>query len=390
MNRTQQGVITLLKCAITGENSKLPEEFDLEAVYPELKKHSMDALLCEGAMHCGLSVRQPVMQTLFQRYAQELRRSEGQLRELQRIFAAFEENGIDYLPLKGSKMKLLYPKAELRYMSDADILIRVEQYGRIQGLMKNLGFQFQGESDHELKWTSPQLFLELHKRLIPTDEGEFWNCFGDGWELSQRQEGTRYRMSPEDEWLFLFTHVTKHFLYGGIGCRYIVDLWVHLRSNPQMDEAYLQEKLEALHLREFHDNIRTLISVWFEDAPSDQKTDILTDFIFDSGSWGTAKAKVVSLAVRDSRQLTGIRGKLAYFLRIAFPGVMMLREKYTVLKYAPWMLPVVWLYRPIYKLLFERKDVGAQQEKLSMVTTESMKGWHMFLEYAGLSYHHKD
>ena len=38
MNTMQQGVITLLRSAITGEKLPLPGGFDLEAVYPELKK----------------------------------------------------------------------------------------------------------------------------------------------------------------------------------------------------------------------------------------------------------------------------------------------------------------------------------------------------------------
>ena len=64
MNTMQQGVITLLRSAITGEKLALPEGFDLEGAYPELKKHHMDAMLYEGAVRCGISKQLPVMQQL--------------------------------------------------------------------------------------------------------------------------------------------------------------------------------------------------------------------------------------------------------------------------------------------------------------------------------------
>ena len=127
MTTTQQSIITLLKSAITGEPYPLPDDFDLAAIYPQVKKHHMDALLYEGAVRCGIPRKDPVMQELFQRYCRSLLVSEGQMGEVARIFAAFDAAGIDYLPLKGVNMKPRYPKPELRSMGDADILIRTEQ-----------------------------------------------------------------------------------------------------------------------------------------------------------------------------------------------------------------------------------------------------------------------
>ena len=43
-------------------------------------------------------------------------------------FTIAEENGIDYLPLKGYNLKKLYPKPELRTMGDADVLIRLADF----------------------------------------------------------------------------------------------------------------------------------------------------------------------------------------------------------------------------------------------------------------------
>lgn len=387
MNTMQQGVITLLRSAITGEKLPLPEGFDLEAAYPALKPHHMDAMLYDGAVRCGISRQLPVMQTLFQHYCGALLVSEGQMGELAKLFAAFDENQIDYMPLKGSKMKALYPKPELRTMGDADILIRVEQYDDIVPIMESLGFVFKGESNHELNWQSGKLYVELHKRLIPSYNKDFYKYFETGWQMAQPQAGSRYTMSPEDEWIFQFTHFAKHFRDGGIGCRYVVDLWVYLRNHANLDQAYLIEKLEELRLLEFYDNIRALIAVWFGDAPGDEKTDALTDYIFASGSWGAQKSRVVSRGVCESKHLNGARGKLRYLRKTAFPGVEDLRGKYTILQKAPWTLPLVWLYRPFYKAFSQSGDIKRQMKNLEMLTTDNLQQHQQFLNAMGLDYH---
>ena len=58
-------------------------------------------------------------------------------------------------------------------------------------------------------------------------------------------------MTPEDEFIYLFTHFAKHYRDGGIGCRYVVDLWVFLRNNPTMDPEKIKRELDKLQLREF-------------------------------------------------------------------------------------------------------------------------------------------
>lgn len=388
MNAMQQGVITLLKSAVTGEKLDLPEGFDLEAAYPELKKHNMDALLYEGAVRCGISKQLPVMQQLFRKSCLQLMTVESQQRKIRELFEAFEANGIEYLPLKGCRMRGLYPKPALRYMGDADILIRQEQYDRIAPVMDLLGFVDKGESDHEIKWKNPELYVELHKHLIPSYNEDFYRYYGSGWQLAAHREGCCWTMKPEDEWIFLVTHFAKHFRDGGIGCRYVLDLWMFRRHHQEMDEAYIGRELEKLKLWEFHDNVRRLIRIWFENLSADSKADAMTEYIFASGSWGVAVSKAVSVAVRDSRRSEQAKEeKLKYLLRIAFPSVDMLKDKYTILKTCPWLLPVVWVIRPFYKLLWERKSLLRHRENLRSLTEEKLDERRALLRMLGIDFH---
>lgn len=387
MNTLHKGITTLLRSAITGEKCTLPEGFSLEEAYPQVKNHHMDTLLYEGALVCGISRKLPVMQLLFQRYCRAFFISEGQIQQLEKLFSAFEEKKIAYMPLKGSKMKYCYPKHELRTMGDADILIRMEQYEQIVPIMEKLGFSFKAESDHELVWWNSKLLVELHKRLIPSYNKDFYNYFGIGWQLAVKESGSRYTMRPEDEWIFMVTHFSKHFRDGGIGCRHVVDLWVYLRSHPNLDMEYVKKELKQLELLAFYENLCDVIRLWFEDGGETSATEAITEFIFASGSWGDISSRMLSWTVRDLKRPTATGGKRMYLLRLAFPGVVMLRGKYTILRKAPWLLPVVWIYRPFYKLLFERKDLRKRQAEVNGLSDEKIKTRQDFLDAVGLDYH---
>ena len=387
MTITQQGITALLKAAITQTPQPLPEGFDLAAAFAPLKKHHMSTLLYDGAVRCGIPREEPIMQKLFQRYCRSLLVSEGQMKEFSRICAAFEENGIDYMPLKGTNMKPRYPSPELRMMGDADILIRLDQYDRIIPVMEELGFWAKHESDHELVWISGGLYVELHKRLIPSYNKDLHPYFGNGWKFAKGREGHRHFMLPDDEMIYLFTHFAKHYRDGGIGCRHVLDLWVYRRSQGKLNEPYIRAELKKLRLLEFYDNILSLLNVWFEDAPATEKTDFMTDFVFGSGSWGDKESKMASQGVRDTRR-TGstVEGRLRYIFAIAFPPLHFLRMKYTILKTHPWMLPLVWLYRPFYKFFRERDSLKKHSRAMGLLTPKNIETRHEALNYVGLDY----
>ena len=387
MKQSHIGILTLLKSAIIQQKIALPEGFQLQDADEHINRHHIASLIYEGALLCNIPQNDIRLLQLFQKYCKALQVSERQLRELERIYNAFEENGIDYMPLKGCKMKALYPKPELRNMVDADILIRTEQYDKIRSVMQSLQFTEGEETVHELVWKSDALYLELHKHLIPSYNRDFYGYFGEGWARAKLLRGTQYTMTPEDEFIFLFTHFAKHYRDGGIGCRHVVDLWVFLRSHPELDLDYIQTELKKLQLLDFYRNIRRLISTWFEDQESDSRTDFLTEFIFASGSFGQIENRVLSRAVRDANHsVLGFSGKLLYLWQTAFPGIKILREKYTILKKHPYMLPLVWLIRPFYKVLFEWRSLRQQQRNLAAFDEDGMENHQKMLHYVGLDY----
>lgn len=389
MNVIQKGIIALIKSAITSECQELPSDFDLEVAYPIVQKHHMEAMIYDGAVRCGIDRKSEVMKKLFKNYYQAMLRSEGQMQDVVRIFEAFEANRIDYMPLKGCKMKHLYPKPELRTMGDADILIRMDQYDRIIPLMEALGFTAIKESIHELVWQSEKLYLELHKCVIPKDHGDLYDNHQDGWESAKIQTGYCYAMIPEDELIFLFAHFTKHYRLGGVGCRHLADLWVYLRANPTLNQTYIEQELREVGLLEFYRNVRRVIAVWFEEESSNEKTDFITEIIFNNGSWGTASSATLSRAVRFSSDASEEgHGKLRYVLQTLFPTRSQLQYKYhfKLLDKMPFLLPVAWIIRLFDKVFVDRDSFKRQKNFLKVVKQDNIDEMKQALDYVGLRY----
>ena len=320
MNTTQQGIITLLKSAVTGEVYSLPDGFSMEDACGIIKKQGLVPLAYEGAVRCGLSRKDPIMEDLFRNYYTVLLRSERQMEKVNRLFREFEEAGIDYLPFKGCVMKALYPKPELRIMGDADILIRIEQYEQIKPILTELGFKMKLESDCELVWVNQDLYLELHICMVQPSQRDFFDYFGDGWDRAVKTGAFRYGFAPEDMYVYLFMHFTKHYRSGGIGCRHVVDLWMFRRANPHMDRDYVNRELEKLQLRQFHDHCDALLDVWFGDGQQTDVTAFISRRIFSGGSWGNAKDYQIFQELTKHRKPHTIKhSRWYYVIHLAFP-----------------------------------------------------------------------
>lgn len=388
MNITQQGIIALLQSAVTGEKHALPEGFSLEEAYELIKKQGLMTLAYDGAVLCGFSRNHPVMEELFRSYCSVFLRCERQTAKVNALLGAFEEAGIDHLPFKGCVMKQLYPKPELRVMGDADILIRLEQYENIKPILISFGFVLETESECELIWSHPDLYLELHQCMVQPSQHDFYPYFGDGWGRAVRIAGHRYGLTPEDMYIYLFMHFTKHYRSGGIGCRHVVDLWIYRRANPTMDWDYVDAELEKLQLRQFHENFDRLLDTWFGSGQPDPVTEFISARIFSGGSWGNAKDYHVFLELTKLKKPDLVKNsRLQYIIRLVFPPLRQMQKKYPILNRFPFLLPAAWIVRGLAVLLYHREKLDTAVKTGSMISDDALNAHQEALRMVGLEWH---
>lgn len=388
MNVLHQGILALVKSALTGTKTSLPEDFVPEMADSCIREQSLLPMVLQGAYVCGLPMATEQMQQYQKQYFRILHHSQLQTRALKQVFAAFEENEIDYLPLKGCVLKDLYPQPEMRMMGDADVLIRMEQYPKICRILESLGFVPGKESHHELPWKRSDLYLELHKSLVPETEKEFYKYFGIGWQKAVLQQGHRYMLGAEDAFLFLFTHMAKHYRWRGIGSRQFLDLYVFRNAHPDMDEDYIESGMERMHLLEFYRNTKKLLKVWFEEALSDEKSDYMTDYIFSGGNWGLHENSVYGAQLKMHSGGKAVRHtKRKELWDAVFPSLNRMRYRFPVLQKWPGLYPLFWPVRWL-QLIFQTPHIIMRKLRIvKKLDDDKVRLRRQALNFVGLDFY---
>ena len=97
-------------------------------------------------------------------------RDTAQVEERRFIRKKFSEENIDFIFLKGSHLKELYPVPEIRYMVDMDVLVHPKDLEKGSRIMLEQGFEQYKDNDKDIIFTKkPCLTIELHQMLFIED-----------------------------------------------------------------------------------------------------------------------------------------------------------------------------------------------------------------------------
>ena len=390
MHDVQRDMINLIRSGLTGQKHPIRPDFSLEHALPFIAAHNLATLCYYGAIANEIDATSPAMKELFGTVCYHVYCNEQQMKLAKQIFALFDQEKIDYMPLKGILLKDLYPRPEMRVMGDIDVLIKTEQYKNIKPIMHQLSFQEFAESDHELIWSHNEFHVELHKRLIPSYNEDFYSYFGDGWQLAKKKSATLYAMTDEDMLIYLFTHFAKHYRDGGIGIKQTVDLWLFREKHLDLNEEYIRRELSKLKLCAFYDNVLKTLDVWFSDAPSSDVTDLITNVIFKSGVFGNKSSHVLSQEIRATARSGKSTSKAARLINLAFMPYSSMCIKYPFLKRVPILLPVMWVVRWIDILFFKRHRVKEKMHDFNLLEKDKVEAYRQELSAVGLSFNSGD
>ena len=271
-------------------------------------------------------------------------------------------------------------------MGDADILIRMENREKIRSLMEKLGFREEKETYHEWIWLRKDLFLELHKCLFAEVERDFAPVFGDGWEKARQVSGRRFELPPEETYVFLFTHMAKHYRSNGIGARQFVDLFVYRRAHPEMNEEKIRGIMGRLHLLEFYQNTCNMLRVWFEGGQPDEKTEIMTRYVLSGGNWGDEETGFVTVQAKAGRNGNA---RIRAIWEAIFPPLERMRYSFRILFRYPWLYPILWPVRWVQGILTRPGQIIRKFRVVGSVSNEKVDKRLAELESVGLRFYEK-
>ena len=388
MNGTFKTFFELLKSGLSGVKVNVNPEVDWKVIYSVALEHEVIAIVYAGILNSQIEISKELADK-FEASVTKYIMNDFMLESgFKRICSAFDENGIDYLPVKGILMRDLYPKPEMRPMGDIDILIKTEQYKKIDGVMKNIGFSLDTESDHEYVYSDSGTKTELHKSLIPTYIKDYYEYFKNGWDKAKQQNNHFYRLSDDDEFIYIFCHLTKHYRDGGINILHFADVWIYLKEkNINLD--YVCAELEKMNILKFYNNVLKTAKSWFEGGEQDEMTEFITKRVVESGCWGDNFRKTQAGLLRDTN--TNKKNlKLFKIRQFIFPSLKGMQQKYPVLKKAPYLLPAFWFVRMFESVKGFNKKVKRFESNVKLATEDNVSAYRQELNYVGLDYSFND
>ncbi len=382
----EKTVLNLIYAGITGEKANLGADFSLEGLLPFFKKQEISAICYYGAVNCGVDGSLPEMQILFKQVCAGMAASQRQDRIARELYDLFDREQFAYMPVKGLLLRELYPAPEMRLMGDLDILIKLDEYPRIRELMLGLGYIEKVESDHELIWNKNGVMIELHKRLIPSYNKDYYAVFGDGWQLGKICTGTRYAMTDEDQMVYQIVHFAKHYRDGGIGLRHMVDLYLYRRSRPNLNEEEIAKSLTELQLLDFYKNIFHTLDVWFAGVPADAISDLITKTVFGTGLFGSRENHILSEGVKMQSQNSKRSARGQKLLNAIFLPYKHMCKRYPVLERLPVLLPVMWVVRWVTVVFTRRKNIKKVAGEIQVMQSDALNQYEADLAAVGLAF----
>ncbi|MBR6694155.1 MAG: nucleotidyltransferase family protein [Clostridia bacterium] len=382
---TRRGVVTLLKSALTGEKLSLPEGFELEKAYSIIKRHRIMSICYCGAVNCGIDEAHPVMQKLQSHTYAELIRGECQEWELRRVTAELKKCDIAFLPIKGLFIKELYPESHMRYMADADILIDEAKRSEAEGMLEKLGYRKYAESLCEIIYENDNLHLELHKALIPPHIKDFYAYFERPFERAERIDGSEYKFSDNDHFIYIFVHFARHYRGGGIGLKHLCDIFV-CRDKLSLDEGYIEGEMQKLGLLDFYKNVCATADALFADGEESEITSLIANTVFESGAYGTAKNIRLSDTARRSKDGNVKKARRSHFWWSLFLPYGIMCIKYPFLKKAPFLLPFMWIVRAVAALFKKNSRTKTELKEIKGLSSDEVKAYIEGLHAVGLTF----
>ena len=322
----------------------------LGQLYKISKSHDIGHLIASALNKQKLLTQDEISQKFQKQWMMAVYRYEKINYELKRVSDVLENHGIAFLPLKGSVLRKYYPEPWMRTSCDIDILIHPEDAETAIQVLCEVGFTLQkSTTTYDYQMIAPGgVHLELHfslKQDASILQAE--TILESVWDECELETDKQYHYYMRNE-MFLFYHIVhmaNHFTYGGCGIRPIIDLWL-LTNKMEIDKDKLRFLLSQSKLLEFYDASVELSKVWLENAPHNNITLRMEQFILTGGVYGNSSTSALMKAAKGE-------SKIRSFFKLLFIPKANLEVSYPNLKKHPILLPFYQIKR--WFRIFNRK-----------------------------------
>jgi hypothetical protein len=357
-----------LICAAVAKELATPARYDGEIDWEFImdfgRRQGILPILYRGACLFGLEIPMETEKELKKADDLAVAAEAAQFVALNQMYALFEGRGITCLPLKGSLLRELYHSPHLRTMGDIDLLIEPFDPKENRNLMAELGFKSDSSvvrqlSEYDVVTDNyrlpPFIEVELHKILLPVVTPEnVRRAFHDSMSRTVSIQGYHHikRLAVQDDYLFLLSHLYKHYIRGGIGIRMLLDIWLFYSAYKwELDLPRLEESLLQMEILDFCQEIFQLCRVLFGEEEFSEISPV-QEQIYLAGQLHEDIPMLVSSFINKKGQ-----GKLSLFASIVFINREKLSLYFPALNKYPLLYPYYYFKRVFFVLRCRRTQL---------------------------------
>jgi len=384
MKQASKFLVGALRQSVTGKKTEFPEQADWKLLLSLAVAHNVEALVYDGLNklpEVWSKVPEEVQKYLFGAYMRAVY-MDAQFDYIQQeLRKRLTQEDIPHIFLKGAVLKHDYPVPALRTMCDLDVLVYAEDFERIGELAEAMGAKgTHGDGNHRNYCFPSGVTVEFHPNLLH-HETPVGTQINPGWQYAKANLN---ELTEEGIYLNTICHLANHFVAGGVGVRFVLDVWVnrHLRK-PGFDRDFVEQELEKFGLLRFAEQVKALSDCWFGDGEETALLNELGEYILTSGSHGVsdrAMLNAVSLSPGGSRS--------SALLKKAFYSRTEMEDRFTWLKGRHWLMPAAWCVRAFRAVTrhghlivewgkgtgqFSKTEIAEQREKLERFGIERKK-----------------
>ncbi len=263
LNNNQQAFLALVRAGLWEKNVQLSqyEPIDYKEIYRLAQEQSVVGLVAAGLEHVkDLNIPKEDALVFVGEALQLEQRNSSMNFFIEVLIEKLREADIYAILVKGQGVAQCYERPLWRTCGDVDLFLSPENYEKAKSYLIPLASNVDDEDKvrkHQAL-TIETWVVELHgempceiSRRADKGVGEVKKSIFEGGEVRSWMNGNTlvFLPSPENDVIIVFTHILRHFFYGGIGLRQICDwcrlLWTY---REKLDMRLLERCIRRMGL----------------------------------------------------------------------------------------------------------------------------------------------
>lgn len=155
-------IFSFVNCSVNNTQiENIDENLNWQFIFTESRRLGMLTLVYNAIQQLPDQYRpaQQIMNAFSKENSRLIIVDTNQLIELEKLENAFEENGIDMLPLKGAYLKQMYQSTYYRYMGDIDTFVKLEDFKRANPVLEKLGYVLEDDTGKDWEYFKSPIFF---------------------------------------------------------------------------------------------------------------------------------------------------------------------------------------------------------------------------------------